>query len=106
MMLKELVNRLPTVDGLLELTPTQLDSILFQCIAQRATSIDHLAPNYVYEDEIVGLYPIGIKATFQKSNAANVALMEAWQRLQTAGLIMQAPGQAARTITLTDKGRK
>src|SRR5271157_5070939 len=106
MMLEELVNRLPTVDGILGLTPPQLDSVLLQCIAQRATSTDQFATKYVFEDEIVGLYPIGIKATSQKSAAANAALMEAWQRLQTAGLIMQAPGQAARTMTLTDKGRR
>jgi hypothetical protein len=32
--------------------------------------------------------------------------MEAWQRLLSAGLITQAPGQAARVMTLTAKGRE
>ena len=64
------------------------------------------AAKYVFEDEIVGLYRIGVKASFQKRTAANGALMEAWQRLLSAGLITQALGQAARVMTLTAKGRE
>jgi hypothetical protein len=51
-------------------------------------------------------YPIGLKATYQQRTAADRALMEAWQRLLSAGLIMQAPGQPARVMTLTAKGRE
>ena len=105
-MLDELVTYLPRVDDLLSLAAPQLDGILLKCIAQRATSTDPIAAKYVFEDEIVGLYPIGVKASFQNSTAANGALMEAWQRLLSAGLIMQAPGQAARMMTLTAKGRE
>jgi uncharacterized protein (TIGR02391 family) len=105
-MLDELVARLPSVDDLLSLAAPQLDDILLKCIAQRATSSDPIAAKYVFEDEIVGLYPIGVKASFQKSTAANGALMEAWQRLLSAGLIMQAPAQPARVTTLTAKGRE
>lgn len=105
-MLDELVAQLPGVDDLLSLAAPQLDGMLLKCIAQRATATDPIAAKYVFEDEIVGLYPIGVNASFQNSNAANGALMEAWQRLLSTGLIMQAPGQAARMMTLTAKGRE
>lgn len=104
-MLDELLALQPNVDALLALAEVQLDGILLKCIAQRATSTDPIAAKYVFEDEIVGLYPVGIAASFQKVSDANAALMEAWQRLLSAGLIMQAPGQAARMMTVTAKGR-
>jgi hypothetical protein len=88
-MLDELMARLPSVDDLLSLAAPQLDGILLKCIAQRATSTDPIAAKYVFEDEIVGLYPIGVNASFQNSTAANGALMETWHRLLSAGLIMQ-----------------
>jgi hypothetical protein len=89
LMLDELMARLPSVDDLLSLAAPQLDGILLKCIAQRATSTDPIAAKYVFEDEIVGLYPIGVNASFQNSTAANGALMETWHRLLSAGLIMQ-----------------
>jgi uncharacterized protein (TIGR02391 family) len=104
-MLDELVARVASAEELLGLTPAQLDSILLACIAGRANSTDPIAAKYVYEDEIVGLYPIGLKTTYQQSTAIDSALMEAWQRLLSSGLIMQAPGQAPRMMTLTAKGR-
>jgi hypothetical protein len=57
LMLDELMARLPSVDDLLSLAAPQLDGILLKCIAQRATSTDPIAAKYVFEDEIVGLYP-------------------------------------------------
>ena len=75
-MLDEFVSHLPRVDDLLSLAAPQLDGILLKCIAQRATSTDPIAAKYVFEDEIVGLYPIGVKASFQNSTAVNGALME------------------------------
>lgn len=97
-MLDELVTQMPNVGDLLALTRPQLDSVLLKCIAQRS-------PGTVFEDEIVGLFPIGMRANYQQRLAADNALMEAWQRLKSAGLIMQAPGQAARVMTITVKGR-
>jgi uncharacterized protein (TIGR02391 family) len=105
-MLDELVMLMASVDDLLSLTPSQRDGILLKCVAQRANSTDPMATKYVFEEEIVGLYPVGIKASYPKSIAANDALMESWQRLLSVGLIMQAPGQAARMMTLTSKGRE
>jgi len=104
-MLDELVARVPSADAVLTLTPSQLDGVLLTCIAGRANNTDPIAAKYVYEDEIVGLYPAGVKATYQQRMAIDSALMEAWQRLLSSGLIMQAPGQAPRMMTLTAKGR-
>jgi hypothetical protein len=105
-MLDELVARVSSADELLALTPSQLDGVLLTSIADRVNSIDPIAAKNVYEEEITGLYPVGVKATYQKSVAADSALMEAWQRLLSHGLIVQAPGQAPRVSTLTAKGRE
>jgi uncharacterized protein (TIGR02391 family) len=104
-MLNELVARVPSPGDLLDFSPTQLDGVLLSCIAGRANNTDPIASKFVYEDEIVGLYPIGVRATYQQRTAIDNALMEAWQRLLSSGLIMQAPGQAPRMITLSARGR-
>jgi uncharacterized protein (TIGR02391 family) len=104
-MLDELVVRMSSAEELLALTASQLDGVLLTCIAGRANSTDPIAAKYVYEDEIVGLYPVGVQATYQQRIAIDSALMEAWQRLLSSGLIMQAPGQAPRMMTLTERGR-
>ena len=104
-MLDELVARLPSAEALLALTPSQLDGVLLVCIAGRANNTDPIAAKHVYEDKIVGLYPVGVKSTYQQRTAVDGALMEAWQRLLASGLIMQAPGQAPRMMTLTARGR-
>jgi uncharacterized protein (TIGR02391 family) len=104
-MLDELVARVPSAEELLAFSPSQLDGVLLMCIAGRANSTDPIAAKYVYEDEIVGLYPVGVKATYQQRIAIDSVLMEAWQRLLSSGLIMQAPGQAPRMMTLTARWR-
>ena len=104
-MLDELVARVSSPGELLELSQTQLDGILLSCVAGRANNADPIASKFVYEDEIVGLYAVGIGATYQQRLAVDHALMESWQRLQSGGLIMQAPGQAPRMMTLSAKGR-
>ncbi|MFI4998279.1 MAG: TIGR02391 family protein [Reyranellales bacterium] len=104
-MLDELVSRVTSPGELLEISQTQLDGILLNCVASRVNNADPIASKFVYEDEIVGLYPVGIGATYQQRLAVDHALMESWQRLQSAGLIMQAPGQAPRMMTLSAKGR-
>lgn len=104
-MLDELVARASSPEELLGLSTTQLDELLLSCIAGRANNADPIAAKFVYEDEIVGLYPVGIGGTFQQRQAVDNALMESWQRLQSGGLIMQAPGQAPRMMTLSAKGR-
>ena len=88
-MLDELVARVPAADELLAHTASQLDGVLLKCIADRANSTDPIAAKHVYEDEIVGLYPVGVKATYQQRIAVDSALMEAWQRLQAGGLIIR-----------------
>lgn len=104
-MLDELVVRVSSTEALLGLSQTQLDGLLLSCIASRANNADPIASKFVYEDEIVGLYPVGIGTTYQQKMAVDSALMESWQRLQSGGLIMQAPGQAPRVMTLSAKGR-
>jgi uncharacterized protein (TIGR02391 family) len=104
-MLDELVARVSSPEELLRLSQTQLDGLLLSCIAGRADNSDPIASKFVYEDEIVGLYPVGIGRTYQQRAAVDNALMESWQRLQSGGLIMQAPGQAPRMMTLSAKGR-
>ena len=74
-MLDELVARVPAPEELLALTPSQLDGVLLTCIAGRANSTDPIAAKYVYEDEIVGLYPVGVKATYQQRIAIDIALI-------------------------------
>ena len=88
-MLDELVTRVSSPEELLGLSRTQLDGLLLSCIAGRANNADPIAAKFVYEDEIVGLYPVGIGATFQQRQAVDHVLMESWQRLQSGGLIMQ-----------------
>jgi uncharacterized protein (TIGR02391 family) len=80
--------------------------MLFTCIAKRATNTDMIAAKHVSEAEIEGLYPINVRATYAQRQSADNALMEAWQRLQAKGLIMQAPGQANGVMTITTKGRE
>ena len=63
-MLDELVVRVSSAEELLALSPSRLDGVLLICIAGRANSTDPIAAKYVYEDEIVGLYPVGVKATY------------------------------------------
>lgn len=100
-MLDELVARIPSAEELLTFSPSQLDGVLLMCIAGWANSTDPIVAKYVYEDEIVGLYPVGVKATYQQRIAIDSVLMEAWQRLLQSGL----PGQAPRMMTLTERGR-
>lgn len=88
-MLDELVARVYSPEALLRLSQTQLDGLLLSCIAGRANNADPIASKFVYEDEIVGLYPVGIGMTYQQKMAADSAVMESWQRLQSGGLIMQ-----------------
>jgi uncharacterized protein (TIGR02391 family) len=104
-MFNELVSLLPTAQDLLPLTPSQLDGTFLKCIAKRTTNTDPLAPRHLFVGEIENLYPIGMKANYHQSLEANAALMEAWQRLMRAGLIMQEPGQAAGVTTLTTTGK-
>jgi len=104
-MLNELVARLPTAGELLALTAEQLDGILLQCIAGRVTSVDPIAAKTVHEAELFGLYPIGLNMTYEQGTMVDTALMESWQRLEAGGLIVQAPGQAARVMTLTTRGK-
>jgi uncharacterized protein (TIGR02391 family) len=105
-MLNELVAQYPNPLDLLSLTPQQIDAILLSCVARRANDLDITANKFVYEGEIGNLYPIGVHATFQQHTAIDAALMESWQRLQSAGLIMQAPGQATGNMTVTTRGRE
>jgi len=104
-MLDELVARVSSPEALLGLSQTQLDGLLLSCMAGRANSADPIASKFVYEDEIVGLYPVGVGTTYQQKTAVDNALMKSWQRFQSGGLIMQAPGQAPRMMTLSAKGR-
>jgi hypothetical protein len=104
-MLDELVSRVTSPGELLERSQPQLDRILLNCIAGRANNADPIASKFVYEDEIVGLYPVGMGTTYQQRVAVDHALMESWQRLQSGGSIMRAPGQAPRMMTLSAKGR-
>lgn len=89
-MLDELVVRMSSAEEFLALTASQLDGVLLTCIAGRANSTDPIAAKYVYEDEIVGLYPVGVKATYQQRIAIDSALMEAWQRLLSSGYRAQS----------------
>ncbi len=105
-MLDELVVRVSSAEELLALSPSQLDDVLLICIAGRANSTDPIAAKYVYEDEIVGLYPVGVKATYQQRMAIDSALMEAWHRLLSSWTYScRTPGQAPRMMTLTERGR-
>jgi hypothetical protein len=105
LMLDELMARLPSVDDLLSLAAPQLDGILLKCIAQRATSTDPIAAKYVFEDEIVGLYPIGVNARFPEQHGRK------WRpHGNLASTVIRgtnnATGQAARMMTLTAKVRE
>lgn len=58
--------RLRSAEALLALTPSQLDKVFLACIAVRANSTDPIVAKCVYEDEIIGLYPIDVKTTYQQ----------------------------------------
>lgn len=103
-MLTELVKKLPSADDLLRLAKGQLDAMLLQCVTQRATDPSPVATRYVHDNEIVGLYPIDGRTTFQRRMEADIALAESWQRLSTVGLIVPAPGQAPGMMTVTSRG--
>jgi uncharacterized protein (TIGR02391 family) len=105
-MLDELVALYPNPQIFLDLTPTQRDAALLSCVAKRANNPDITAARFVYEDEITGIYAIGVNASYQQRVIVDAALMESWQRLQSHGLIMQAPGQVPRNMTITERGRE
>jgi uncharacterized protein (TIGR02391 family) len=102
----ELVEKLPTAAALLQLTNPQLDEILLKIAADRATNQDPTANKYVYDGSLANLYPVVSGNTFEASKAADRVIGEAWQRLQAAGLIMQAPNQADGNRTVTTNGAK
>lgn len=104
-MLDELVRRIPTAGDLLSLSPTQLDAALLDVIAQRMNNPDPVAAKYVDRREIQNLYVIGNTQSYQQTQDADAALMESWQRLTAAALIIQASGQLDGMTTLTKKGK-
>jgi uncharacterized protein (TIGR02391 family) len=106
--LRELLLKLPTPDGLLGCTPSQLDGLLLAAIGERLqrSQSDPIAPRNISLAGIQGIYPVGDGVTFAGRQAADVALTESWQRLLNGGFLMQAIGQAADVMTLTLKGRE
>lgn len=105
-MLTELVAKFPDAARLLDLSAAQLDAVLLACIAARVNDPNPLANKFVYQDEISGLYPIGVAARHGQSQAIDLALMESWERLKSSNIIMQAPGQARDNMTLTARGQE
>ncbi|SED25043.1 TIGR02391 family protein [Bradyrhizobium erythrophlei] len=105
-MLTELVAKFPNAARLLELSAAQIDAVLLACVAARANDPNPLASKFVYRDEISGLYPIGVAARHDQSQAVDLALMESWERLKSSNIIMQAPGQARDNMTLTARGQE
>jgi uncharacterized protein (TIGR02391 family) len=105
-MLTELVEKFPEAGRLLELPAAQLDAVLLWRIAARVNNPNPLATKFVYQDEISGLYPIGVNASYGQSQAVDLALMESWERLKSSSIIMQAPGQARDNMTLTARGKE
>ena len=75
-MLTELVEKFPEAGQLLELSAAQLDALLLACIAARVNNPNQIAAKFVYRDEISGLYPIGVGASYGQSQAVDLALME------------------------------
>jgi uncharacterized protein (TIGR02391 family) len=100
----ELLQKVPTASALLRLTALQMDELLLKLAADRASNPDPVAPKFVYDGSLTGLYPVGQGNSFADSSAADKALGEAWGRLQAAGLVMQAPGQALGNRTVTTRG--
>ena len=75
-MLTELVEKFPEAGQLLELSAAQLDALLLACIAARVNNPNQIAAKFVYRDEISGLYPIGVGASYGQSQAVDLALRE------------------------------
>jgi uncharacterized protein (TIGR02391 family) len=94
-----LLDILPTADELIELSAEDLGMILLHLVQNERTTNVALSnlETPVWNANAPG-YPI------QKRAAVERVMAEAWQWLQTEGLLMEAPGQARDYCCLTRKG--
>jgi class 3 adenylate cyclase len=106
-MLDELLEKLPTGQDMLALTPQQLDEVLLSCFLQRVdnTKGPIPGPRFFSIEELENLYSVGIGLPFAQLQKINSLLMEACQRLLAGGYIMLAPGQYG-AMTVTTKGKR
>lgn len=103
--MKELLEPYPNGKDLLALTDRQLDAVLLQIIAARASGNGLTAPKFLSIGELENIYGVGLSLSAADLGQINHKLAAAYQRLLSVALIMPAPGQPTGVVTVTPAGR-
>src|SRR5438067_1871467 len=101
----ELLERYPNgKNDFLALTDHQLDAVLLEIVAARASGNGVTAPKFLSLGELENVYSVGLSLSAADLGQINQRLTATYQRLLSAALIMPAPGQPTGIITVTPAG--
>lgn len=104
--MQEFLRLVPSIEALLRLEPSQLDSLLIQAINSRIQNPDPTTARFVSRAELENMYPFSVGLSQDQRDRARQVIPEAWQRLESNRFVVQASGQSAGMMTITDLGRQ
>jgi class 3 adenylate cyclase len=103
--MRELLERYPEGKDVLALTDRQLDSVLLQIVAARASGNALTAPRFLSLGELENIYGVGLSLSAADLGQINQRLTAVYQRLLSEALTMPAPGQPAGVVTVSSAGK-